>query len=79
MPVLELVVMHYRVNILLDTYNELQSAVRPIHISSLKLFSDSTISLSWVESLVSFDKMRGKSVFIMNRLENKGKCASYTV
>ena len=52
MPVLELVAVQFGVQSLMDTYNELQNAVRPISITTLKLFSDSTISLSWVEALV---------------------------
>ena len=81
MPVLELVAMQFGVQSLMDTYNELQNAVRPISITSLKLFSDSTISLSWVEALVSrFEKMRGRSVFVMNKLESIRKlCQTHSV
>ena len=81
MPVLELVVMQLGVQSLMDAYNELQNAVRPVSITSLKLFSDSIISLSWVEALVSrFEKMRGRSVFVMNKLESIRKlCQTHSV
>ena len=77
MPVLELVALEYGVKVLLDVYAELQKVRRPIKFDALKLFTDSTITLSWVEALITkFDKLRGKSVFIMNRLENIKKLLS---
>ena len=81
MPVLELVGMNFGVHSLMDVYNELQNTLRPINISKLKLFTDSTISLSWIEALVSrLDKMQGKGVFIMNKLESIRKlCQTHQV
>ena len=81
MPVLELVAMHFGVQSLLELFGELQSAVRSINIRSLKLFTDSTISLAWVEALLTrFEKMSGKSIFAMNRLEAiKKLCQTHPV
>ena len=81
MPVLELVALEFGVKLLLDTYNEFQSSIRSIKLLSLKLFSDSTISLSWVEAAMSrFDKMRSRGVFIMNKLDSiKKYCQAHPV
>ena len=81
MPVLELTGMHLGVQALMDVLEELQSTLRPIKITNLRLFTDSTISLSWVKALVShLDKMSGKSVFIMNKLESIRKmCKTHQV
>ena len=45
MPVLELTSMHLGVQALMDVLEELQSTLRPIKITNLRLFTDSTISL----------------------------------
>ena len=81
MPVLELTGMHLGVQALMEVLEELQSTLRPIKITNLRLFTDSTISLSWVEALVShLDKMSGKSVFVMNKLESIRKmCKTHQV
>ena len=71
MPVLELVAIHFGVESLMDYFKELQNAFRPIRVNSLKVYTDSTISLSWIVSLVSEqDKMRGRSIFVMNKLQS---------
>ena len=70
-PALEFHAMAFGAEVLIDTYNELTGidCVIPIDITGLELHSDSLVSLNWLNSYVNdFDKMRKRTVFIMNRL-----------
>ena len=72
-PSLELQAIDLAVETIIDTYNELSgpSCVQPISIESLFIYSDSVVALSWINSYINlFEKMNGKSTFILNRLQN---------
>ena len=71
-PSLELQAMLFGVETLIDTWKELSgsSCTRPINITNLYLFSDSMVSLCWINSHVTnLDKMNKKKVFVLNRLQ----------
>lgn len=70
-PTLEFQAMCLGVETLLEIYQDLAgpSAVVPIKITNLELFSDSMVCLHWLNSYVhNYDKMHKRSVFVMNRL-----------
>jgi hypothetical protein len=54
---------------MMDMYSQMISAVVPIKITNLYLFSDSSISLSWVRGrIIDFTKIEKKTIFLNNRL-----------
>ena len=71
-PSLELLSILLGVESLIDVENELWGPqnVTPVKISSLSLYSDSLVALSWVNGYANnLDKMNKASVFVKNRLE----------
>jgi len=70
-PSLEMQGILLGVRSLVDLYTELagSACVDPINITELCLYSDSLVSLHWLNSVSKkLDKMNKRSVFIMNRL-----------
>ena len=68
---LELQGVLFGLDILLNTYQELKSdiSVVPINISELTLYSDSMVSLNWINKFVNkLDKCQKYSVLVKNRL-----------
>lgn len=53
----------------------------PINIVKLEAFSDSAVTLNWLNSHINrFDKMRKRSIFVMNRLHHIQKlCGTFPV
>ena len=82
-PALELHAVALGVQTVHDVYNELsgRSSVVPINVLELELYSDSLVSLSWINKCVNkLDKMQKCSVFVMNRLNSIIKlCNVYPV
>ena len=82
-PSLEMQGIELGVQTLLDVYRELadKSCVIPIRITELKLFSDSQISLFWLQSYAEkIEKMNRLSVFVKNRLNTICKlCEGFPV
>ena len=82
-PALEFQAITLGTEMLIDLYRELSgpSCVRPINILNLDLYSDSMVSLSWINSYVhKLDKMNKRSIFILNRLEHLTRlCEVHTV
>lgn len=71
-PTLELQAISLGVEMLSDAHKELSgpSCVLPIKINKHILFTDSSISLHWLNSqAVTFDKMQKRSIFVRNRLD----------
>ena len=57
--------------VILDVYRDLagSSCVKPIDIVELRVYSDSLVSLSWLNSYSSeMSKMQKRTVFVMNRI-----------
>lgn len=72
-PSLEFQAISLGTEILIDIYQELAgpTCVTPIKITELQLFSDSMVSLCWINSYThKLEKMNKKSVFILNRLSH---------
>ena len=72
-PSLEFQAITLGTEMLIDVYQEISgpTCVCPINIVSLTLYSDSMVSLSWINSYIhKMDKMNKRSVFIRNRLEH---------
>ena len=70
-PNLELQAVSFGVEVLIEVKAELdgKNQVCPIKIASLKLFTDSLITLNWLKSYtLNFAKMKNVSVFAKNRL-----------
>ena len=68
-PMLELAALQFGVETMMDLYQSLTSAVRPINVIKLYAFTDSIISLCWIRSKeVNHDKIEKKNVFINNKL-----------
>ena len=70
-PTLELQAIALGVEVLIDIKDQLSGSLclNPINIKSMKLFSDSMISLHWLNSFCHRqDKMSKQSVFVINRL-----------
>ena len=75
-PTLELLAIDFGTKLLIDTKDELAGprTMNPINVTALKLFTDSTISLSWIRShSVLFSKMNKHPMFIINRLKSIDK------
>ena len=72
-PSLEFQAVALGVDVLIDTYKELagSACIVPINVIELKLFSDSMVSLHWLNSYShKMRKMQKRSVFILNRLKH---------
>ncbi len=70
-PVLEFAAIEYSVQKGLDLYQEMTDNVVPINIVDVRLFSDSTVALSWLnksENLLT--KMQKRCVYVNNRINN---------
>ena len=70
-PSLELQAILLGVETLANVKEELagNACVNPIKFTDFKLFSDSSVCLSWIESYAkNFDKMNSKTIFVKNRL-----------
>ena len=75
-PSLEFQAISLGTETLIDTYKELSGSgcIRPILIIDLVLYTDSLVSLSWLNAYHNkLDKMQKRSVFVMNRLEHINK------
>ena len=75
-PSLEFQAISLGTDVLIDVYKELSgpTCVDPVQITELILFSDSMVSLAWINSYShKLDKMNKHSVFIRNRLERLNK------
>ena len=76
MPSLEFQAIVLGTELLIDLCQDIagSSCVYPIKVVDLQLFSDSMVSLSWINSYSHrLDKMNKNSIFIRNRLENLSK------
>ena len=82
-PSLEFQAITLGTEVLLDAYKELSglNCVNPVKIKELVLYSDSMVSLAWINSYSQkMDKMNKHSVFIRNRLEHINKlCETHPV
>ena len=70
-PTLEFLGICLGVETLMEVYQDLSgsSTVIPITVKELELYTDSMVSLHWLQSYAyKYDKMQKRSVFIMNRL-----------
>lgn len=71
-PALEFHAIAFGVEVLTDLWDDLcgNSAVIPLNIVSLELYTDSMVALHWLNAYATkFEKMQRMSVFIMNRLK----------
>ncbi|XP_066947446.1 uncharacterized protein [Macrobrachium rosenbergii] len=68
---------------ILDLYADLAgpSCIKPIHITEIEIFSDSLVSLAWLNSYsTKLDKMQKRSVFVMNRIKHITKlCETHPI
>ena len=82
-PSLELQAIVFGLRLLSDIKNELsgQNCVVPVKISSISLFSDSLVALSWVNSWThGLEKMNKRSTFVINKLNEIEKiCREFPV
>lgn len=82
-PSLELQAINLGVETLIDVSKELSgpSSVIPINISSRKLFTDSLVCMSWLQSYSEkFAKLNKLSVFVLNRLNSITRlCSDYSI
>jgi len=70
-PCLEFYAIYEGVNFLMNTLDSLagETIVSPVNILSLRVFTDSMVSVHWLNAYINaFDKLRGMSVFVKNRL-----------
>ena len=61
---------------IIELYQELAepNCIDPINIGELRVYTDSLVALSWLQSYaVKFDKMQKMSVFVINKLEHLSK------
>ena len=75
-PSLEFHAISLGCEVLIDMFKDLAgpSCVCPIDIKDLHLYSDSLVSLTWLNSSANkFDKMQKRYVFVMNRLNQINK------
>ena len=71
-PCLELQAIVLASETIIDVYNELcgDKCLIPINITKLKVFSDSLVTINWLNFyVVNIEKMQQKPVFVLNRLE----------
>ena len=81
-PCLELNAVVLGAETMLELREELcgDSSVLPLNISELVLYSDSLVSLHWIQSYLNLDKMNKRSVFVKNRLDRLEKlCTKFPV
>ena len=82
-PSLELQAVSLAADCLVDLYKELSGelCICPIEIDALVLYTDSLIALQWIQAYNhKFDKMRGKSPFVLNRIEHINKiCEEHSI
>ena len=68
---------------LIDIYNELteDACVQPIQIAELKVFSDSLVCLSWLNSFsYKLDKLQKRSAFVLKRITQIDKlCETHPI
>jgi len=79
-PALELQAIQLGVKYSIDLFKDLSDStcLLPINIRDITLFSDSLVCLSWLDSYVNkLDKMQGRSVFVMNKLEEIEKICTF--
>ncbi len=71
-PTLELFALEYSVQKGLEVYKEMTNSVAfPINISKIRLFSDNTVALSWInKSENMLDKMQKRTVVVNNRINH---------
>ncbi len=76
--VLEFAAIEFAVEKGLEIFETFSNALVPINITEIKLFTDSSIALSWLSNAESLkSKMQKRSVFINNRINNVvDKCRS---
>jgi len=71
-PCLEMQAVTLGVQMLVETYEELTGVkcLLPINIKKIRLYTDSMITLNWINSYnYKLDKMQKVSVYVMNRLQ----------
>jgi len=82
-PSLELQAISLGVECAMEIRRELcgTACVTPVIITKIRLFSDSLVCLSWLNSYVNdLDKMQNRSIFVMNRLNSiKKLCEEFPV
>ncbi|XP_068224659.1 uncharacterized protein, partial [Palaemon carinicauda] len=72
-PSLELQALSLGTECLIDLYQDIAGdrCIEAIKINKLRMYSDSLVTVSWVNSYVhKLDKMQKRSVFVLNRLEH---------
>ncbi|XP_068200730.1 uncharacterized protein [Palaemon carinicauda] len=72
-PSLELQALSLGTECLIDIYQDIAGdrCIEAIKINKLRMYSDSLVTVSWVNSYVhKLDKMQKRSVFVLNRLEH---------
>ena len=69
-PTLELYALYIGTETILEVHKELcgATAVNPIKIESIEIFSDSSISLHWLNLQVNKLKLPSKNIFVTNKL-----------
>jgi hypothetical protein len=71
MPVLEFSAIEFAVRKSLEFYESITSTMVPISISDIKLLTDSTIALSWLNKSENLhDKLHKKSSFLKNKISS---------
>ncbi len=76
-PTLEFSGLEYGVMKVLDVFQEFKKAVVPITINAIRLFSDSTIALSWLnDSEYLNKKLQTRTTYVNNRISNVVKMCS---
>ncbi len=69
--VIKLSAIEYSIEKGLNLYRELTEAVEPINIANIRLFSDSTIALSWIQkSEILFFKREKRTVYVNHRIDS---------
>jgi len=69
-PCLELAAMLFGAEAVIDYYQQLSSAVEPVRINRIFLYTDSQISLSWLRiKEYDYGKIERKNVFVNNKLD----------
>lgn len=70
-PLLELTAVEFGTEAMVGLHKQFEDAVIPINVEKMTLFSDSTISLSWLRAKVhDFTKIERKNIYLNNRLSN---------
>ena len=72
-PSLEVQGLALATELILDLYKDLSgpSCIKPIRILYIEIYSDSLVSLSWLNSYsTKLEKMQKRSVFVLNRINH---------